>query len=590
MKCEKLYVILSLYTLLTIVGCVKEKNIPINGSAKIIFNISGIEESPLKSSSNKSLNRNDINSNYQNLEEFDVVTILKEYNESNEHSNTKIASTQPISNNITYRILIYRNVNNVQQFVDSIDLTKNGIHNTREIGITRGVEYKWYAYSYNDTNTLPVLTSTQLEDATVHMGINKDFLYDSGSFQLMQSGTQTISIIFKRKTAQITLDFDGRGLFTDTIKEISIEIPHGILKTANFELKNNTISSTHQQINNLEIPYSAFQNTENNYYDRKMTHIHTVSVDSLNYPSITLKNLKIKLDDNTTRTFSQSTISFTTKTGIALGRRTTANVYLIESALTYANVEWARANLYRKDNGRNPYRFYHTNKQTNDPRSYFSFRGHIPRKFASAMSSEQKDPCALVFPSYRWIQPSATHIGISEGKLSHSGGALTNILTTITDAVIPDPTEGADSPRDSIYIEYSPTPVSSTIYPITSRKLRFYFNGLHANIAVLQDLDDNGLVTLSLGNYGRVSTFWTNEQGVNLLQLVQVGAWGYLGTRKASITGPFAKGISTANILNIGLLGTLNVIRSPLLNVRCIRNPAWPDSLKKATYNPVPQF
>ncbi|MCA5004562.1 hypothetical protein [Sphingobacterium bovistauri] len=540
-------------------------------------------------------------SNYVSAENFDILTIISADEPNNEKINysKRFAAVSKLPPNIKYRVLIYKVQGETELFVNKLDLISNvSTGETVTIDIVRGITYKWYTYSYNNTADLPNISENDLNNPIVPMGENKDFLYDQGEFTLTESGHHVINITFERKTSQIELDFDARGIFTDEIEDLNIELPATLLKTANFNLKENNISGALTNTSTITLTNENFYNIEESFTDRKGAALHTVATGTISNPTFTLKSLKIKLDDGLSRTYPETAISFSQNSQLAVGARAKAKVYLIESALTYAGVQWARANLYRKESGRNPYRFYHNNKQTNDPISYFSFRGHIPRKFASSEPSEQKDPCALIFPAYRWMQPSASNIGISQSKLSHEGGALTNILSTITDGVISDPTQGAISPNASLYIEYTPNPVSSDIYPITSRTLRFYFNGLHADIAVLEGLDNNGLVTLQLGNYGRAATFWTNEQGTNLLGLVQIGAWGYLGMRKTSIlsfnppsiVGTFAKGMSTANILNIGLLGSLNVIRSPLLNVRCVRNPDWTTLINNPSYNPVANY
>jgi len=102
-----------------------------------------------------------------------------------------------------------------------------------------------------------------------------------------------------------------------------------------------------------------------------------------------------------------------------------------------------------------------------------------------------------------------------------------------------------------------------------------------------------GLITLNLGTtQGKVTGVWTRTQGANLLGLVGVGAWsylGYTGSPLLNIGSKFGVGSMSANLLNIDLLG-LNLVESSLMNVRCVRDATWQEIHKKPGYKPDPVY
>src|SRR5690606_35750743 len=77
----------------------------------------------------------------------------------------------------TYRILIYTN--------DSPELWKTFqiiAGSPINIEVKDGVTYKWFVYSYNNNETLPVPTDTQ--NPTVEGPITKDLLFASGQLTI----------------------------------------------------------------------------------------------------------------------------------------------------------------------------------------------------------------------------------------------------------------------------------------------------------------------------------------------------------------------------------------------------------------------
>ena len=104
------------------------------------------------------------------------------------------------------------------------------------------------------------------------------------------------------------------------------------------------------------------------------------------------------------------------------------------------------------------------------------------------------------------------------------------------------------------YIEYTATETAS---PYPKIRLRMNFNGQGIAIDILN------LVGLNFGStYGSSAHIWSNDEGANVL--ISLGGWYYYANNLGSAVN--------LELLNIGLLGTINVIQTPFKNIRCVRN------------------
>src|SRR5690606_9522698 len=141
----------------------------------------------------------------------------------------------------------------------------------------------------------------------------------------------------------------------------------------------------------------------------------------------------------------------------------------------------------------NPYRFFHTNSFTStnlaeQNSSFFSFRGLITRKYASAIDANQKDPCALIYPAVLWKTPSDLELR----SLTSSSGLVGDLLGDILSIVFAEPaTDGATFGSD--YIEYPVTAGTNPAYTAATNKLRFNYNGVKTNLDLVE-----GLINLDL--------------------------------------------------------------------------------------------
>ncbi|WP_138096704.1 hypothetical protein [Sphingobacterium thalpophilum] len=91
----------------------------------------------------------------------------------------------------------------------------------------------------------------------------------------------------------------------------------------------------------------------------------------------------------------------------------------------------------------------------------------------------------------------------------------------------------------------------------------------------------------------KYTAFWTNDRllGTPLIGLGVNHFLGHTATGLLSVLPPATdtgfRSYRSTNALAIDLLGSINVVKSSLMNVRCVRNTAWNGNAPGYNPNPV---
>ncbi len=448
--------------------------------------------------------------------------------------NSLMAAAVP--NGVKYRLLLYRQDGT---FVSSTQMTSGTLGN---VLARKGFTYNWYAVSYNNTTDVPDVDHTT---PVLTLPVNQDVLYASGSITIPSNatdGTRPLGIVFNHRFARVGIELNTMGMFAD-INSATVSVTGATVAGGTLNLRSGQLTSSGNST--ATINYNSFSDVEAPYKDRKIAYFYTSSTSALSNLNVAVSNLSIRIDNNTDRVFT-TTVNFPFNFTPTLGQSYRAVANLIESPITLAGVRWARMNLYYQA-GHNPYRFLHTYRASNNLNSFFSFRGTIPQTYgAGTTQGGGPDPCALVYPAGVWRQPTSADFS-----------TLTGVNILLPDGGGRAFTSGSDGTGN--YFEYTGTTATGAPYPNTT--LRFYMNGNGSDIGLLGDL-----VNVSLGNtFNAQIHIWSGSTLINVPGLASLGALYYEGIRSALTRR------QQAQILNITLLGGLNIIRSDFKNVRCVR-------------------
>lgn len=324
---------------------------------------------------------------------------------------------------VKYRLLLYSVKNGVETFWRSKEMRSGSTMDT--ISIVKGGTYKYYAYSYNSSSTMP--DATDRTTPTISTGENEDFLYASGTLNTATTGNNTLGLSFARKTIRLSVEFDARGMFTDEIQALTMTVTKGtepVLQKGVFDIKQGRLVANSTEYYNPTFTLADFVNVEEGFNDRKVVFLYTV-VAGVETFDANLKSLRIKLHDNTavSHDFPAANSKFTFNIPTdnrALGYKYKAKVDLIESAVVVnaagvANTRWARGNLhYLGASARSNYRFRTQNhgKFTSWDHDYFRFKDSKPGGITLPLtgdllnSTDGIDPCTLAYPRNTWKTPT----------------------------------------------------------------------------------------------------------------------------------------------------------------------------------------
>ncbi|WP_270088425.1 fimbrillin family protein [Sphingobacterium sp. SYP-B4668] len=232
-------------------------------------------------------------------------------------STEKLASVGPsfrsstgMTPNFTYRILIYdKSTGVLSQTIEAKAGTEV------KLDATKGKTYTWYAYSYNNTETINAPTNTATP--TVDAPVNKDLLYASGEIAIPvttpgQYHEYPLAITFKHKMAQVRVRIDGTmlGRYADinTLKASFTNIM--VIKSGTFDIKNNTMDNF-QDVVLTDIFNSTTPNPTNvweaDYYTADPSNLTSYKV-KITDLTVTFRNVDPSVATVNITTFTNSSI------------------------------------------------------------------------------------------------------------------------------------------------------------------------------------------------------------------------------------------------------------------------------------------
>ncbi len=551
--------IMAIIAVLVLHSCTKKEVIDDHQveKTKVTFNVAGIDESVSEAAKEKKASANFNQSNNQAAEVithngFDVQLVtdhdlkvnsrkIMVKGKSSVKGSTSALRAAAMTPGNTYNLYLYKSDGT---YVDTYNFS---VGSAADIEVEKGETYNWYALSYNDQST--DIVDVNPANPTIKdlaMPGNKDILHATGELEVPSTAGEVsvpVSIVFNHKVARIGIEINTMGMFAN-MNLAAVSVSGLTLKTGTLNLETGAWGTTLTDVV-PSISWSNFVDVDPLYQDAKIAYVYTAGTAATGNFTVTVSNLILALDDGNTRSFTSllsgtpSVFNFNITPQIANTHRALAN--LIESPLTLDGVRWARQNVYYYGGNHVPYRFHHTYNHSNNPNSYFSFKGTVPQTYGI-----NGDPCASVYPNGIWRQ--ATYADFI---------TLTGTAPLYLDAKTL--TAGIQSGLG--YFEYQESLGTASPYP--SNNLRFNKNGFGINLGLVE-----GLIALDFGTtYGSTVDVWTSTSGANILGLIGLGAYNYKGTSLGSVHTD----IMNATLLNVSAIG-VGVIETPFRNVRCVRN------------------
>jgi len=571
-------------------SCSKKQDVDEGNLVGVNFNIVGIEDenSELVKLGSNEKPRTNSNLIYSKIveqgddnyvvsvseERFSGLSRSKELGEVH-----KLGATVPMASNISYRVLIY---DENDAYVATLNGNSSSALNFNQIRM--GKVYKWFAYSYNTSASIPALANNT--SPAITSTSTGGLLYDSGQFTSSNTAPNNrVSITFKRKTSVIELIINGRGIFDEITAVQLASTLTGLKSSGQFNLKNGTYTS-----------YTA-ASPVTNYANTSFTQFKTVSKDTIRkielytvdgvnpLPSFGLTFSGVSQRTDLSFAPVSRSRSFTTSSTInipiftpQLGRKYRIVYTPLYRAFTLPNgVRWAMGNLYY-DANRKAYAFLHFNSNyyadvsfTSLPPSpaitprqnlYWKWRALLPGTAGVANSG---DPCTKVYPEGLWKMPTAVEFE-SINFLAQSIGNPTSSTPTIRSQHSGDPLRYLEARTD--VTQNKPFEPYNWHEAMVLMQLGYY-NGSNQLVHYRTTSNDRA------GLY-----FWASD--VNVVSSV---GRTYSITTLASNTGIMYKNITqyfseNSDNLLVELL-TVPVTNNFRLNIRCVRNSSFTTYIPK---------
>lgn len=255
------------------------------------------------------------------------------------------------------------------------------------IAIDAGFPYRWYAFSTNESTSVPSVNVTTgiVSRGDLH---HKDLLHAEGTLNA-EYGDNYLNIIFQRQTKLIEVDLNTRGLFGSIANNASISLGSlsgttftNIVRIGDF----NIFTKAFTNLQDVTAVSGSTMTVINPVYGNAMKRAYFYTVRTAPIPTSTLalrlNSLNIILDDNnTTRTFPATNVPIPHTGALALttGTRSRATVRLIESGVLAGGARWARTNLVYDATKPDPYRFRaNNNYAVANPNEYWNFGAVTP--------------------------------------------------------------------------------------------------------------------------------------------------------------------------------------------------------------------
>ncbi|WP_313189077.1 hypothetical protein [Sphingobacterium sp.] len=374
----------------------------------------------------------DAPSQYPDKLEKKSYTVKNNQSRTSGNGNLARAISQ-LKNGVRYKIVLYKADSNGKpiEFVDQADGQVGGTDVSIEA--YRNTNYRWYAYSYNNNSPLEVFVANQTSLPVKPSGNNnllrQDFAYATGIIRTgnVIGGNSSINnIVLTRKTAQIILEINSRGMFGAVSYASPRFKDNSGLAKADFRLIDSSYQSPSNMINAFNVynhhgsGYSVPEGTDSvpeADWKRRYT-FYTVANGSapvnlvVSLDTLRISSERISEFDGTSyfveRNFFGRNFIFPNFTPQA-GKSYFISIKLVESAIPIGNTMWARANVYRNAKGpRLPGNFWEYRFRYDNP-LYISTSVVPPmtEMFTNDIYSiGGKNICERIYPEGVWDLPT----------------------------------------------------------------------------------------------------------------------------------------------------------------------------------------
>ena len=349
--------------------------------------------------------------------------------------NQAIRYHSPLDNGVKYRIVLYKT--NGSGVATTYAGQQEGTigSNYISIGANRNTQYRWYAYTYNNTSPIDTFViangTVPVKPSANSITKRQDFAYATGLITTSNvvNGLNSIqNIVLTRKTARYVVEVNSRGMFAPvTYASLRIKDNAGFMK-GNFRLSDSAylnltnVQTTDQVYNHNSSAYVVPVGTDTvpelNWKKRytfyspvnSISKPLTISIDTMRITSKRLRDTDGAAID-VVRTFTNNEFAFNSFIAQP-GKSYFVSIKLVESAIPMGSARWARGNTWRVHEGPlRPDGFWDYRIRYDNP-LYQTVAGVPTTDYFTNDIYEVangKNICEMIYPEDTWTLPTRAH-------------------------------------------------------------------------------------------------------------------------------------------------------------------------------------
>ena len=266
------------------------------------------------------------------------------------------ATSRPLEAGIKYRMLVYRKSDNA--FIG--ESTAIVGQSSPRIVVDFGVEYLWYAYSYNSKDDLPNFSPSNTKVSVK----NEDLLYAKGTIIPNQIGDNKVPITFSHQMAMVevmayTIGYSAEpnlanfGAVESDLNKTFVNVPN--IRSGNFDLLTSAFDAS--SITNLTTYSETLLNSKSASGNHMVDPIYpNTSVRGYVYsvPSTSTINTSILIRMGVKMDYNDSTRFIAPTSGIAInnlkltaGRLSRIVIMPLEKGIPVGTSTWSKGYLYQ---------------------------------------------------------------------------------------------------------------------------------------------------------------------------------------------------------------------------------------------------
>lgn len=348
------------------------------------------------------------------LHEFSLSLMAETEPATQENHLAKAAHAAPVANlrsnssmepGKKYRILFYQLSGGQEIYRETAEVTSSS--SRYEVTLVKNTPYNWYAYSYDDANSIPL--PADLQQPEIPTKADAPLLFARGTITPTEFGNNNINIEFEHQIAKIEAKLDASEVFANYILNLSASFVQVPVTSHYFSLKNVSITGSPISASNIDVPID-FVNDQSTVVKLSTNNIYTTT--AFAKMNIEIQQLVIDKTGQSISLIEPTAPVMAEIPGFTndITTKKRGKIMVKYKGGIIGTLEWAEGELYYDSTDPNGQLYkiseVFTAKTEHTCNFYWNWNSLLPRPQTGTISSRPGDPCGEVLPKNTWRTPT----------------------------------------------------------------------------------------------------------------------------------------------------------------------------------------